>query len=461
MQLRGEHERWTRREIKRSKGWAIFFRKEMPRLIQTIQKALALYKAIDPSGKWNENKSTFTFSCGYTVQFAHLEGANDHLNHQGAEFTLVIFDEVCDFDEDVYQFICTRLRTSDPVLVPQLRIRLATNPVGPGLEWVRKRFYDKAPHGRVILRETVPVSSGEIVTRERMFIPALLRDNPSLGADYEAELRAKPKHIREALLNGDWNVNVGSMFADDFDREIHVIRPFRIPRSWYRFRSGDYGYAAHSSVSWWAVDPDDNMICYRNLYVRKHTAEQLAQRILDCESEDMDEYDHDNRCSRLTGPLDPACWAKSGVRGAFGPSIAETMIAMGVPWHRGDNQRVAGWNQIRQRLIARRPSEMLPRLIVDDNGKPTKRKEFPAIMWFDHCAAPIRYLPAAPADKNKQDDIDTKYAHDHSPDETRLACMSRPFASDDPDGESPWWKERDDDIAVARKKRTLGYGGLR
>ena len=121
----------------------------------------------------------------------------------------------------------------------------------------------------------------------RKFIPARLTDNPYLMRDgqYEAMLRSLPEVERKRLLEGDWDVAEGAAFTE-FDRTIHVIDPITLPRGWNRIRAADYGYASPSCVLWGAVDWDGNIVIYRELYVKNHTGEQLANVIIELEKDD-------------------------------------------------------------------------------------------------------------------------------------------------------------------------------
>jgi hypothetical protein len=233
-----------------------------------------------------------------------------------------------------------------------------------------------------------------------------------------------------------------------------VCKPFKIPKSWPRFRSCDYGFANPASVDWWAVDPDGNLICYRNLTVRKHNAEMLAYRIKELEIEN-DEWDVETGRSRLRGcPLDYESW---GQRGHVGPTIAETFENIGVFWDKCDKNRHSAADQIRWRLARRTGHPTLK----DSDGKPALI--VPGIRWFDTCVSPIRTIPALPVDDNDIEVPDTK-ADDHNWDSMAYACLSRPLAADKHANEREWWDE-EDDLALARRKSTmkpmLGYAGLK
>ena len=76
--LKFEHERWVRNDIQASAAWAIHFRRTMPRLLQTIDRAKRMYFGVDPKAKFNEQTHTFTFACGMKIQFAHMERSDSY-----------------------------------------------------------------------------------------------------------------------------------------------------------------------------------------------------------------------------------------------------------------------------------------------------------------------------------------------------------------------------------------------
>ena len=96
-----------------------------------------------------------------------------------------------------------------------------------------------------------------------------------------------------------------------------MVEPFHIPSNWTKFRACDYGYGSYSAVVWFAVAPSEQLVVYRELYVSKVLATDLADMILDEEAEDGNiKY----------GVLDSSLWHK---RGDTGPSLAEQMIMKG------------------------------------------------------------------------------------------------------------------------------------
>ncbi len=441
-QLFFEHERWRRGEIRESVGKAIHFRRQFPMLEETIQRSQRMFPLIDSGAKYDTQKHTWIFRCGYMLQFGHIQNEADRFNYTSNQYTHIAYDELCEFTPEQYHFVNTRLRTSDPFLRPLLRIRAATNPAG---NWVRDYFVDPAPKGRVLLTKIITRDDGTTEKRSRIFIPATLKDNPDPGfrAQYEIELRDKPAHIRLALLNGDWYVVAGAFFAAEFDPAVHVCEPFRIPSGWFRFRSMDWGYKSHGVVLWWAVNTDGQMFCYRELSFRGRDALDLAEDIRAIEIE-ADEWDMNKDCSRLSGPADTQIWEQ---RGTIGPTIVESMQEVGVFWEKCTKNTRASVAQFIQRLR-------------DRSGE----QRTPGIRFFNTARMCIRTIPARGTNPNDPE-LPEDGGDDHWLDAVRYACMYRTVIPerDTAPARKRFVRDELEERRRARRQRPggrFGYGGF-
>jgi hypothetical protein len=265
-----------------------------------------------------------------------------------------------------------------------------------------------------------------------MFIPSLLSDNPALclsDPNYLKRIRAATagnEALRQAWEFGNWDIVAGAFF-EAIDRAVHAVKPFAIPERWVRFRAFDWGSAKPFSVGWWAVAGDDHplqdgrviprgaIVRYREWYGAsapnvglKLTAEEVAEGIRKREAGEHISY----------GVADPSIWKVDG-----GPSIAERMIKYGVGWKPADNGRVNGWDQMRKRILG------------EDDA--------PMLFVFDSCVDWWRTLPLMQHDAANIEDIDTDM-EDHVSDESRYACMSRPWYPTDPEQRG---KRRGDDYS--------------
>lgn len=346
------------------------------------------------------------FSGGATLKMRYLEHERDADGYQGHQYTWIAFDELTNHATPYgYNKLKACLRNSHGI---HGRIRSGGNPGGKGHIWVKARFIDVSP-------AYTPFDDPE-TGLTRMFIPSKVTDNKYLkdNKQYIALLKSSGSvELVRAWLDGNWDVIAGTFF-DCWNRDKHVIQPFTVPREWVRFRSFDWGSARPFSVGWWAIAEGDTdlprgaIVRYREWYGAsepnvglKLTAEEVAAGIVRRSGDDKFAY----------SVADPSCWKVDG-----GPSIAERMTKSGVLWRRADNQRINGWDQMRQRFQG-----------VDDE---------PMIYCFSTCTDSIRTIPLLQHDENKAEDIDTEM-EDHAADDWRYACMSRPWQKPIPSNEPP------------------------
>ena len=387
---------------------ALILRRTNDELRELIHKSSELYPLFYPGAKWSERKSQWTFPSGARIWLTYLEQDKDVLRYQGQSFSYVGFDELTQYPTSFpWDYLRSRLRSTNPEI--EVFMRATTNPGGPGHAWVKKMFIDpSAPNNsfwardletKEVLRYPRGHSKEGKPLFQRKFIPASLKDNPYLynTGDYETMLLALPEVQRKQLLYGSWDIAEGAAFTE-FDRSTHVIEPYTIPSGWRKFRACDYGYGSYSAVLWFAVTPENTLLVYRELYVRKVLAVELARIILNLEMEDG---------KIMYGILDSSCWHK---RGDVGPSLAEQMILEGCrfrPSDRSRGSRVSGKNEV-HRLLQ-----------VDEDT------DMPGIQIFNTCTNLIAQLPVIPLDKRNPEDIDT-HSEDHLYDALRYGLQSRP-----------------------------------
>ena len=227
---------------------ALILRRSLKELRELMEKARDLYPKAFPEAKWKESEKLWRFPSGARIEFGYLEKDGDVYQYQGQEFSWIGFDELTQLPTEFpWNYLATRLRTTDPDLLPHLAMRATTNPGGPGHTWVKDRYIDAGEWNKAF------VFSEDRFGRKltRRFIPAALQDNPILWEDgrYEATLQSMPEIDRRRLLEGDWDIIEGQAFPE-FDRSLHVIDPYKIPRVWKHFRGVDYGFSAPSCCLW-------------------------------------------------------------------------------------------------------------------------------------------------------------------------------------------------------------------
>jgi predicted phage terminase large subunit-like protein len=165
------------------------------------------------AARWADKEKTWHFPSGATLTFGYLDAANDRYRYQSSEFQFVGFDELTQFLEVDYLYLFSRLRRREGSRLP-LRMRAATNPGGIGHAWVKRRFLSDQAHWA-----------------GRLFVPALLSDNPHLDRDeYAQALMNLDPFTRGQLLKGDWTEFQGNHFH---------------PADWPRYRFTGDAYLLH------------------------------------------------------------------------------------------------------------------------------------------------------------------------------------------------------------------------
>ena len=375
---------------------ALLIRRTMPELRDLINHSQQLYSKAYPGAKWREQEKEWRFPSGARIEFGYAENLTDALRYQGQSYTWIGIDELPQYPTpDIYNFLRSSLRSVDPE--KHVYMRATGNQGNVGSLWVKEMFVDPCESNKRFDVE-IPTPMG-VKTISRKFIPAKLQDNPYLMQtdDYYAMLASLPEVQKKQFLEGDWDAYESSSFPE-FNRQIHVIEPFDIPRNWMRFRAADWGYSSPACCLWFAVDYDNNLFVYRELYTKRNTADIFARKVLEMEDGEYIRY----------GILDSSTWAR---RGDIGPSIAETMIQEGCRWRQSDRSprsRIAGKVEVHKRLR-----------VDEDTG-------YPSMFIFSNCLNLIRTLPMLPVDKNNPEDVDTT-ADDHAYDALRYGCMSRPI----------------------------------
>jgi hypothetical protein len=212
----------------------LYFRRDVPR---------EFYRS------YNESKHVVTWRNGSTTRFGYCNNENDVYQYQGAEFLFIGIDELTLFTLRQWQFLTSRNRCPVPGAFPCMAG--ATNPGNIGHAWVKSLWIDKQPAAGMERPE-------EYDPTDYAFISARVWDNPIYAADanYLKTLQALPRHLRQAFLEGDWNVFAGQYF-DRFDPSIHTERAENIGFEpwWPRWISVDWGFEHPAAAYWHASAP--------------------------------------------------------------------------------------------------------------------------------------------------------------------------------------------------------------
>lgn len=384
----------------------LILRRTFPELDKSlIRVALGLYPA--ELFSYNSSSHTGRFTNGSLIDFGYCDSVNDVYRYQSAEYDVIRFDELTHFTEQMYVYLLSRVRGANSF--PK-QVKSSTNPGGVGHSWVKRRFIDLgAPD---VVHET-PGGS-------RVFLPSRVQDNQFLmqaDPEYVRRLENLSDRDKRALLYGDWDIFEGQYFSE-WDRAVHVVRPFAVPKEWRRYFAMDYGLDMLAGY-WIAMDHEGRAYVYREIYRPGLIISDAARAVR--------EMNGDDEIYAWIGP--PDLWNR---RQDTGKSAAEIFAEHGVPLVKAANDRVQGWYALKEWLKPVRDAQGGVR---------------PHLMVFDHCVNLIRTLPAVQVDQKDPNDVAGEpHELTHAPDAIRYFVAGRPMAELPPMERDPEVPDYDQEV---------------
>src|SRR5210317_2671134 len=121
----------------------LLLRRTLDELTELISKSKQLYTKAFPGAVFRESKSTWHFPSGATLWFTYLDRDKDVTRFQGQAFNWIGIDEITQYPTSyVWDYLRSRLRSTDPELQQNLYMRCTANPGGVGGWWVKKMYID-------------------------------------------------------------------------------------------------------------------------------------------------------------------------------------------------------------------------------------------------------------------------------------------------------------------------------
>jgi hypothetical protein len=405
--------------LKHSQRWGrhakgIIVRQTYPELKEIREQAEALFPLV--GGHYRSGEKTWKFRNGSKLLLGHLDTDKDAKRVLGQQYSWEGIEEI------------TNWATPDPIKKLKACLRSAYgvrcqwvatgNPGGPGHNWVKTTYIDPMPPLAPYCDPKTHIT--------RIFIPAKLQDNKILMASdptYVDRLKdSGPEWLVKAWLDGNWDIVAGGMFDDLWDRTVHILEHFVVPRTWTIERAFDWGSSKPFSIGWWATCNGEQVQNQRFFYPgtkiriaewygwdgktpNKGSGEvdsEIARKALQMEQQMSKAHGYVFR----PGPADPSIFTvKDGL------STGMTLARLGLsfkPAATGAGSRTSGWAQVRMMLKAAKQPKM----------------EEPGLFVFSSCRQFIRTVPTLPRDVKNLDDVDTD-AEDHIGDETRYAVTTK------------------------------------
>ena len=312
-------------------------------------EAVHLYTSIYPNLRIRSRELELVFPNGALLKFSHMQHATNALDHKGGQYSLVIFDEATDFEEEMVVYLLSRMRNAYVDYKPQMF--LMTNPDYNSFlrAWLEDYYLDpntgiplpeKTGHKRYFFRqgntmlwynsleeaEAAHGKGDESGISSFTFIGATCRDNPPLlkaQPDYISRLMSLPRVEKERLLDGSWFARQES--AGLFKREWVGLVDHANGRARKRIRAWDFAFSKPSeqypNPDWSRgvlISKDPN-----NLYTVEDVV-SLRDRVHEVEKLVFDTAIHDGQDVIISIPLDPAAAA-----GAYAKDLQRKLAEMG------------------------------------------------------------------------------------------------------------------------------------
>jgi len=403
----------------RGKSKIIFFRENFDDLGDLIDKGKDI---LEPSGMAtyiSGQTKTFRFHGpfeGAWIKMRQIEHIDDLKKYKGHEYTLICFDEICDFKlpfETIHDVFMATLRNPHGI---KGQVLYTGNPGGYNHTAVKQYFIDPWPAGKRIIKNELG--------QTRVFFQSCVDNNPMLANDpmYMRQLEAiRDPALRRAWRFGDWDVALGAMFADVWDKKKHVldfsITPQDIPMHVDRYRAFDWGSSTPFCYLRYFVStgeelnngkefPRGSIVFYDEYYGwqpglktnegLKMTSAQVAEAIHRRETASGDFN------FVKAGPADTQIFTVLD-----GTPIYDAFYKQGIEFVKANKKPgsdATGCELIRNRLVG-----------VDGR---------PMIYFTRDCVNTIRTLPALVRDKIHSDRL-ANYQEDHSFDVCKYTCLSQ------------------------------------
>ena len=176
---------------------------------------------------------------GSILYFCYCASDDDLLVYQGSEIHLLLVDEATHLTEYQLNYLRSRVRLGS--FIPEQdadrlpRTVFASNPGNVGHNFLKRTFVDQslAPN-KIFIDRTTALPEKDIndnIIRpayeghKSIYIPANFHANPYIDPSYEAQFAGLPPEQIRALVEGDWDAQVGAALHN-LSKERHMVPDF-------------------------------------------------------------------------------------------------------------------------------------------------------------------------------------------------------------------------------------------
>ena len=351
---------------------------------------LQLQKLLRNIATYKETTKEFLFPNTSRIVLGYCDAEKDVLQFQGQAYEVIVLEEATMFTEFQFQSLTESNRMSGNMKIPFTpRMYFTCNPGGVGHQWVKRLFID---------RDYKETENPE----DYKFIPSLVFENKYLMENdpgYVRTLENLPEDRKQAMLYGNWDIFDGQYFPE-FNRSIHVIEPFMIPKEWNRYIALDYGLDMFAVV-FVAIDTRGNAYVYNEIYKSDLIVSEAIQMLKSI----MRDYNYNG----IYAPPDLFNRNRD-----TGKSTAELFYNAGIEFIKASNDRIQGWLQVKEWLHVYNTRN-------EQTGEPIKTCK---LKIFNNCKNLIRCIPQLQHDDKEPNDIANEpHEITHIPDALRYFCV--------------------------------------
>ena len=359
---------------------------------------IPLQEILNGVARYNDNKKCFKFDNGSYIFFRYCSNKKDLKNIQGHEYEVIFIDEATNLEEEWLKKIRASNRSTTKY---KKQFIMTCNPGGVGHNYIK----------RLKERRFLPKEKAE----DYQFIQAKLDDNPYLmeaDPEYRQALEELPEKIRKAWLDGDFDIYDG-MFFDSFRDnpdgyetgiQTHVIKGKKPAPGWKYFMAYDWGTAKPWAALWFCTDYDGRMYCILEAYGMKKNEPNVGNRWVDDKQfTEIARIEREHpwlKGQKIRHIADPSIFKAQNT----GLSTADIALKHGIVFEKGENERIAGWRQVRNRME------------FDEDGRPM-------LLIYDNCEHLRRTMVIAQHDDVDPEDLDSD-GEDHLLDCLRYGAMA-------------------------------------
>lgn len=340
-------------------------------------------------GQWKPSENYLRLDNGSEIIFRHLDTISE-AELKSLNLGWFYIDQAEEISESVWRILQSRLRLTN---VPNRFGFITCNPA-PG-NWIYHKFKKPQEEGQL--------------DKDYHMIDVTTYDNPYLPPDYVPTLlKDYPEEMIKRYIEGRWDVYQDAIYPE-FDKQIHVINPFEVPKGWEKIVSLDHGMVNPTGALWGAIDYDGNLFLYDEYY---------SPGIVS---------DHAKEILRKTGDqeislwlIDPSTTAKTREKDGMTWSVIEEYEDYGLYFVPANNEKLAGINRVKEFLKLRNDRRHpqtkqtpAPRIYIMKNCI-NLIWEFPQYQWRKYRSLAQRNAPEQSVDYN-----------DHLLDALRYMIMSR------------------------------------